>query len=125
MVSGGSVGIGSVAGGDVVSGVLSIVGFVDPVELGPVVSGVEAPVELSSVDEVAAVLSGNEKFSSSEELTSDVDDVLGFTVGVLDGGLFDGLLHAARTHSIRQQQSTIAISFFKTKITSEILIQLL
>ena len=102
-----------------------VVGFDDSVELGPVVSGVEAPVELSSEDNVDVVLSGTEEFSSSDVVKSDVDDVVGFTVEVPSDGLFDWLLHAARTHSIRQQQSTIAISFFKTKITSGILIQLL
>ena len=93
--------------------------------LGSVVSGVEVPVELSSVEGVAVVLSGTVKFSSSDLVTSDVDDVVGVAVEVLNEGLFDWLLHAARTHSIRQQQSTIVNSFFKTKITPEILIQLL
>ena len=122
---GGSVWKGSVAGGVVVSGFGEVEGLVASVAPGPMVSGVEAPVELSSVDEVVVVLSGTEEFSFSELVTSDVDDVVGFAVEVLSDGLFDWLLHAARTHSIRQQHSTIASSFFKTKITSGILIQLL
>ena len=85
----------------------------------------EAPVELSPVDGEVAVLLGAEEFSSSEVVASDVDDVVGFAVEVLSDGLFDWLLQAARTHNIRQQHSTIAISFFKTKITSGTLIQLL
>ena len=99
--------------------------MVDSVAPGPVISGEEAPVELSPVDGVVVVLLGTEELSSSDVVASDVDDVVGFSVEVLSDGLFDWLLHAARTHSIRQQQSTIAISFFKTKITSGILIQLL
>ena len=124
LVSPGLAG-GSVAGGFEVSGVLSVVGFDVSGVFGPVVSGVEAPVELSSVDEVPAVLSGTEAFSSSDVVALDVDDVLGVTVEVFGKELFDWLLHAARTHSIRQQQSTIISSFFKTKITSEILVHLL
>ena len=89
LVAGGSVGFGSVAGGVVVTGVLSVVGFVASVEPDPAVSGAEAPVELSSVDDVVVVLSGTEEFSSSDVVKSDVDDVVGFTVEVLSEGLFD------------------------------------
>ena len=125
LVTGGSVLFGSVAGGVVVSGFLLVVGVEVSVVLGPVVSGVEVPVELSPVDSLVEVLSGSKEFSSRDVVTSDVDDVVGFTDEVLGKGLFDWLLHVARTHSIRQQQSTKIISFFKTKITSGILIQLL
>ena len=55
---------------------------------GPVVSGVEAPVELSPVDGVVVVLLGTEEFSSSDVVASDVVDVVGFAVEVLSDGLF-------------------------------------
>ena len=125
LVSGGLVTGGSVVGGYEVSGVLSVVGFEVLGVLGPVVSEVEVPVELSPVESAVEVLSGAEEFSSRDVVTSDVDDVVGVTEEVLGEGLFDWLLHAARTHSIRQQQSAKEISFFKTKITSGILVQLL
>lgn len=94
-VTGGMVSLGFVVGasgvgGAVVSTGASVVGCLDVSGmLDSVVSGVEVPVELSSVDGTDAVVFGTDELSPSGGVTSDVVEIKGVTVEEFGVELFD------------------------------------